>query len=249
MTNKQDNAIKLASQGIKEAQLAGDQAKLAQYTTALTTAQQRKQDLLRENTKEANQGKLKGAEAQAKYLTEMDVESVKSAREKQTDLKSLIAGQEAKLIANGAPADANTHAKAQELGVGLYQLAQPKLNLATQEAADKNTTAQTKAEAEVLKNDKGYTIASLKLGAMDPTDPGLPAQKQLVADLKATALAKAAAVPKPADKQASVISAAKPTPALPLPVKASDAVKGQVYNTINGPAIWDGTQFVQVSAK
>ena len=146
--NKQDNAIKLASQGIKEAQLAGDQAKLAQYTTALTTAQQNKQALLREQTKEANAGNLKGAEVQAKYLTDMDMERIKASVTKQTDLKDSTRLYYNAMVANGAPQNENTMAAARSKAYEMTGLAAGKLNLATQVAGTGEAKDVTSAQAK-----------------------------------------------------------------------------------------------------
>jgi hypothetical protein len=68
-----------------------------------------------------------------------------------------------------------------------------------------------------------------------------PTMKNLLGMTGTPAAPAAPAAPaKPAAPAASNVKA------LPMPKKAADAVVGQVYNTSQGPAKWDGTQFIKI---
>jgi hypothetical protein len=68
-----------------------------------------------------------------------------------------------------------------------------------------------------------------------------PTMKNLLGMTGTPAAPAAPAAPaKPAAPAASNVKA------LPMPAKAADAVVGQVYNTSQGPAKWDGKQFIKI---
>ena len=192
--DKQDNAIAIAQHAAQEADLNHDSAAKTQALAAITTAQNARQKITEDMQKELSAADLKKYEKLADYKTQMGVQGIKSAQEKQTDLKYLIAGQEAKLIEEGAPRTAATHALAQENAVKLYQLAQARVNVAAQTA---NTGTQN-ADTRALAADNAYTIANVQLSGMALDDPQRPAQIKEVARLKALTVPPVASEAKPA---------------------------------------------------
>ena len=248
--DQQNNMLLSAQNAFKDAQLTNDTNRMDKAKSSIISAQQNIQKLKEDFAKTADTGNLKKAEKTADYYKDVSVESMKASNARITDMRNgidIIYNSLTKPGPNGEPPKMAPGPQAKATALKTYQeqtgMSLEKLILAKELGAGKLNEDQKKTYANLTAKDSGYQILQTQLSQMKETNPKYAELKAKSNEIEkkhmTTALGgNAAAETKPA-------KVAKPAEiAKPMPAKKSALVKDTLYNTAQGPAIWDGNQFV-----
>jgi hypothetical protein len=250
--DQQNNMLLTAQNAFKEAQLTNDTTRMDKAKSSIIAAQQNIQKLKEDYAKTADTGNLKKAEKTADYYKDVSVEGMKAANARITDMRNgidIIYNSLTQPGPNGEPPKMAPGPQAKAAAMKQYQeqsgMSLEKLLLAQKLGEGKLNADQIKNYNAALAKDPEYAIAKTKLGAMEKSNPNYAATKKQVDDLELKYMTQASGGNTAAAPDVNPAPVANPAEiAKPMPAKKSALVKDTLYNTAQGPAIWDGNQFV-----
>jgi hypothetical protein len=250
---QQGDLIRTKQMDMKRAEMTGDTAAFEQNRRDLNALMGKKGEGANANTTRADAAKQKGLELQYEYEKDMRKAQISAASAHNTDLRWLTNVKFKELVAAGAPANENTMSKASSLAANeMGKIAgSERLDLDTSKlSADVagKIEASIAASKEIKQWGESRQLEAMKKGRANPVE--IAKFDKLIADEKAriakSLLSGTAPVAPPAADAAPAPApgGSRPVAAQPLPAKKPDLVKGTIYNTAQGPALWDGKQFV-----
>jgi hypothetical protein len=217
----------------------------------IISAQQNRQKLEEDYAKTVDTGNLKKAEKTADYYKDVSVEGMKANNQKLTDMRNgidIIYNSLTQPGPNGEPPKMAAGPQAKAFALKQYQeqsgMSLEKLLLAKELGAGKLNAAQMRNFNDAKAKDPEFQLLKTKMAVMKPDNPNYAAVKQQIDDLELKHL-QGAMGGNAGASEVTPAPEAKPAPvAKPVPADKSAMVKGTLYNTVQGPAVWDGKQFV-----
>lgn len=250
---QQGDLIRTKQMDMKRAEMTGDTAAFEQNRRELNALMGKKGEAANTNTTRADAARLEATKAEYDYAKDMRKAEIAAASAHNTDLRWLTNVKYEELVAAGAPPDKFTLSKASNLAANeMGKIAgSDKLDLDTSklsaDVAGKIENAIA-ASDEIKQWGESRQLEMMKKSRANPVE--IAKLDKLIADEKAriakSLLGGTAPAAPPAADAAPVPAPGgnKPVAAKPLPAKKPDLVKGTIYNTAQGPALWDGKQFV-----